>query len=263
MLNPKISIITVSFNSAKTISDTIESVLSQTYPDIEYIVLDGSSSDGTVELVNAYGNRISKFISEPDKGIYDAINKGIRLATGNIIGILHSDDFFYSNDIIEKIAASFNKYEIDAVFGDAQFVDPINTSKVVRYYSSKLFSTAKFKFGYMPAHPSFYVKRELFEKLGYYKTDYKIAADFELLVRFLYINQIKCKYLEIPFLSMRMGGVSNKSIFSKYTLNKEIARACKENGIKTNYFFIYSKYFSKLFEFMFNNNDKDTDYGVK
>ncbi|MGD0756649.1 MAG: glycosyltransferase family 2 protein [Bacteroidales bacterium] len=255
MLNPKISIITVSFNSAKTISDTIESVLSQTYPDIEYLVLDGSSSDGTVELVNSYGNRISKFISEPDKGIYDAINKGIRLATGNIIGILHSDDFFYSNNVIEKVAASFNEYEIDAVFGDARFVDPINTSKVVRYYSSKLFSIAKFKFGYMPAHPSFYVKRELFEKLGYYKTDYKIAADFELLVRFLYINQIKCKYLEIPFLSMRMGGVSNKSIFSKYTLNKEIVRACKENGIKTNYFLIYSKYFSKLFEFKVNKND--------
>jgi hypothetical protein len=153
------------------------------------------------------------------------------------------------------VAASFNEYEIDAVFGDARFVDPINTSKVVRYYSSKLFSIAKFKFGYMPAHPSFYVKRELFEKLGYYKTDYKIAADFELLVRFLYINQIKCKYLEIPFLSMRMGGVSNKSIFSKYTLNKEIVRACKENGIKTNYFLIYSKYFSKLFEFKVNKND--------
>jgi glycosyltransferase involved in cell wall biosynthesis len=263
MINPKISIITVSFNSVKTICDTIESVLSQTYPDIEYIILDGSSSDGTVELVNSFGSRISKFISEPDKGIYDAINKGIRIATGNIIGILHSDDFFYSNNVIEKVADSFNEYEIDAVFGDAQFVDPINTSKIVRYYSSKLFSITRFKFGYMPAHPSFYVKKEFFEKLGYYKVDYKIAADFELLVRFLYINKIKYKYLNIPFISMRTGGISNRSIHSKYILNKEIARACKENGIKTNYFFIYSKYFSKLFEFMFNNNDKGTDHRLK
>jgi glycosyltransferase involved in cell wall biosynthesis len=263
MVNPTVSIITVSLNSVKTISDTIESVLSQTYSDIEYIILDGSSSDGTAELVKSFGKRISKFISEPDNGIYDAINKGIRLATGNIVGILNSDDFFFSNDIIEKIAASFNKYEIDAVFGDAQFVDPVDPSKIVRYYSSKYFNISKFKFGYMPAHPSFYVKREFFEKLGYYKVDYKIAADFELLVRFLYINQIKYKYLEIPFISMRTGGISNRSIHSKYILNKEIARACKENGIKTNYFFIYSKYFSKLFEFMFNNNAEDTDHGIK
>jgi len=257
MVNPKVSIITVSFNSIKTISDTIESVLSQTYSDIEYIIIDGSSSDSTAELVKSYGSRISEFVSEPDKGIYDAINKGIRLATGKIIGILNSDDFFYSNDIIEKVAASFNEYEIDAVFGDARFVDQVKTSKVVRYYSSKLFSIEKFKFGYMPAHPTFYVKKELFDKFGYYKPEYKIAADFELLIRFLYINHIKYKYLEIPFLSMRMGGVSNKSILSKFTLNKEIARACKENGIQTNYLNIYLKYFTKMFEFLGNNNNRN------
>ncbi|MCX6254224.1 MAG: glycosyltransferase family 2 protein [Bacteroidia bacterium] len=249
MVDLSVSIITVSHNSIGTISDTIKSVLGQTYPNIEYIIIDGSSTDGTIELINSFSKRISKFVSEPDVGIYDAINKGIRLATGNIVGILNSDDFFYDNNVIEKVVKSFNENKIDGLYGDVQFVDPIKTSKIIRYYSSKHFKTWKFKFGFMPAHPTVYLKREIFEKLGYYKTDYKIAADFELLIRFMYINKIKCKYLEMPFVAMRSGGVSNKSFKSNFILNKEIARACKENGIKTNYFFIYSKYLSKVFEF--------------
>ena len=252
MVNLSVSIITVSYNSIETISDTINSVLSQTYPNIEYIIIDGSSIDGTIELVNSFGKSISKFVSEPDNGIYDAINKGIRLATGNIVGILNSDDFFSDEYIIEKIAGAFKGNEIDAVFGDVKFVDPIKTSKIVRYYSSKFFNVNKFKYGFMPAHPSFYAKRELFKKLGYYKTNYKIAGDFELLIRFLYNYQIKYKYIEMPFVSMRTGGVSNKSIRNVYTLNKEIARACKENKINTNFLYIYSKYFIKLFEFFGN-----------
>jgi len=254
MTNLSISIITVSHNSISTISATIKSVLAQTYPNIEYIIIDGSSTDGTIDSINSLGKSISKFVSEPDKGIYDAINKGIKLATGDIIGILNSDDFFYDNNVIERVAVAFEENEIDAVFGDVQFVDPEKTSKIIRYYSSKKFNPAKFKFGFMPAHPSFYVKRELFEKLGYYKTDYKIAADYELLIRFLYVNQIKYKYIEMPFVSMRTGGVSNKSICSNVTLNKEIARACKENGIHTNYLYIYSKYFLKMFEFLGNHS---------
>jgi glycosyltransferase involved in cell wall biosynthesis len=254
MINPSVSIITVSYNNFKTVSDTIRSVLNQTYPDIEYIIIDGSSTDGTAELINSYGNRISKFISEPDNGIYDAINKGIRLATGSIVGVLNSDDFFHDNFVIDKIAGTFKMHEIDAVFGDAQFVDPDNISRIVRNYTSKHFNPGKFKYGFMPAHPSFYVKRELFEKLGYYKVDYKIAADFELLIRFLYINKIKYMYLEMPFLFMRTGGISNKSIRSKYILNKEILRACKENGLQTNYLFVYSKYFTKMFEYLGNHN---------
>ncbi len=250
MLNPTVSIISVSYNSIRTISDTIKSVLAQTYPNIEYIIIDGSSTDGTIELVNSFGNKISKFTSEPDNGIYDAINKGIRLATGDIIGILHSDDFFYNEFVIEKVVKSFSDNDIDAVFGDVQFVDSKKTSKIVRYYSSKHFNPRKFKYGFMPPHPSFYVRRELYDKLGFYKTDYKIAADFELLIRFLYVNQIKCKYLEMIFVSMRTGGVSNRSILSNYTLNKEIARACRENGIRTNYFNIYSKYITKIFEYL-------------
>jgi len=252
MSNISVSVITVSYNSVKTIYDTINSVLTQTYPNIEYIIVDGSSSDGTVELIKSYGTKISKFISEPDTGIYDAINKGIKIATGDIVGIINSDDFFYTNDVIEKVVRSFCDNEIDAVIGAVRFVDPINTSKIVRYFSSKKFKPWRFKYGFMPAHPSFYTKRELFEKFGYYKTDYKIGADFELLIRFLYINRIKYMYLEMPFLSMRMGGVSNRSLHSKCILNKEIYRACKENGLKTNYFLLYFKYFIKMFEFFGN-----------
>jgi len=249
MIKLRVSIITVSYNNVGTIADTINSVLSQSYANIEYIIIDGASSDGTTELVTSFGQRISKFISAPDTGMYDALNKGIGLATGDIVGILNSDDFFYDNNVIEKVVSAFDESDIDAVFGDVQFVDPVKTSKIVRYYSSKKFNSSRFRFGYMPAHPSFYVRRELFEKIGYYKTDYKIAADFELVIRFLFINKVRYKYLEMPFISMRMGGLSNKTISSNYILNKEIARACKENGIKTNFIFIYSKYFTKIFEF--------------
>ena len=253
MSNMIVSIITVSYNSVRTISDTIKSVLAQTYQNIEYIIIDSSSTDGTIDIITSFGKSISKIVSEPDNGIYDAINKGIRLSKGNIVGILNSDDIFYDNRVVEKIVEAFNDDDdIDAVFGDAQFVHPVKTSKIIRYYSSKSFSSDKFKYGYMPAHPSFYVKRELFEKLGYYKTDYKIAADFELLVRFLHLYPLKYKYLEMTFVSMRMGGVSNKSVWSKFVINKEIARACKENGIRTNYFKIYSKYFTKIFDFLDN-----------
>lgn len=250
---PKISIITVSRDSIKTISATINSVLSQTYPDIEYIIIDGLSTDGTDDLVKSYGTRIATFISEPDAGIYDAINKGIKLASGDIIGILNSDDFFYDNNVVERIADAFTRHDIEAVYGDVQFVKNDCTSDIIRYYSSKSFTPGKFKYGIMPAHPGFYVKRELFEKLGYYKTDYKIAADYELLIRFLYVNKVKSRYLEMPpLVTMRSGGVSNRNVWSNVILNREIMRACRENGIRTNYILIYSKYFRKIFEFFGN-----------
>jgi glycosyltransferase involved in cell wall biosynthesis len=234
----KVSIITVCHNSAGTIKDTIVSVAGQTYSDIEYIIIDGGSVDGTAEIVYSYGNSVSRFISEPDSGIYNAMNKGLRLATGDVVGILNSDDFFTDERIIQKVAKEFENNKIDAIYGDVQFVKPHNISRVIRYYSSKRFNPDKFKFGYMPAHPSFYVRRELFEKFGYYKEDYKIGADFELLIRFLYINKVRYKYMDIPFVNMRTGGASNKSIGSVLTLNNEIERACNENGIKTNQFLL-------------------------
>ncbi len=244
----KVSIITVCFNSVETIKDAIDSVVNQTYNDIEHIIIDGASKDGTIDIVSSYGEKVSKFISEPDNGIYNAMNKGIKIATGDIVGILNSDDFFINNQVVQRIVNEFNISNIDASYGDVQFVKPENLLKVVRYYSSKNFSPKKFKYGFMPAHPSFYVKRSYFEKIGYYKEDYKIAADYELLVRFLYQHQLTCKYIPIPFVTMRTGGVSNRTFKSYYTLNKEIIRACRENGINTNIINIYSKYFVKIFE---------------
>lgn len=258
MIRPKVSLITVTYNSERTLPDTIKSVLSQTYSEIEYIIIDCLSTDGSQKIIESFGNRISKFISEKDSGIYDALNKGIKIATGKIIGILNSDDFFHNDKVIERLVYEFNENDIDAVYGDVQFVNRAKTSKIVRYYSSKRFNSQRFKFGIMPSHPSFYAKRELFEKYGYYNTNYKIAADFELLVRFLFTNKVKTKYIPMPFVSMRTGGISNKSFVSNITLNREIARACRENGIKTNYLYIYSKYLFKIFEFLvFRKNKTD------
>jgi glycosyltransferase involved in cell wall biosynthesis len=261
MTNPLISVITVSHNSAATISETIDSVLGQSYLNIEYIVIDGASTDGTIEIISSYGLKISKFLSEPDKGIYDAINKGIAISTGDIVGIVNSDDVFYDRNVIKKVAESFNENDIDAVYGDAIFVSPENKTRIVRYYSSKTFRPGRFRFGFMPAHPSFYIKREYFEKLGYYQTDYKIAADFELLLRFIYVNKIRYKYIEMPFVLMRTGGASNKSFKSNLTLNREILRACRENGLRTGYFFIYLKYFFKVFEFLGNGKSHNVVTG--
>jgi glycosyltransferase involved in cell wall biosynthesis len=229
-------------------------VFEQIYPDIEYIVVDGASSDGTQDIVGSFQDRISRFVSEPDQGIYDAINKGIKLASGDIIGILNSDDVFYDNMVISKVAASFEDENIDAVYGDVQFIN--NNGSVVRYYSSKRFYPEQFRFGFMPAHPSFYARRALFQKCGYYRTDYKIAADYELLIRFLYTHRINAKYIEMPFVKMLRGGVSNSSIFSHLVLNNEIMRACLQNGIRTNYINIYSKYFRKVFELLDNKNNQ-------
>jgi glycosyltransferase involved in cell wall biosynthesis len=248
----KISIITVSYNSKATIADTIASVASQTYSNIEHIIIDGASSDGTIEIIISFGSKVSKFITEPDKGIYNAMNKGIGIANGDIIGILNSDDYLSDNFVIETIVKGFQKYNIDAIYGDVKFIDPRNTKRVVRYYSSKSFHPKKFKYGIMPAHPSFYVKKSLYETIGLYKEDYKIAADYELLIRFFKKGLIKIKYIPIPFVSMRTGGISNKSLKSCYILNKEILRACRDNGINTNIFNIYSKYFIKIFEFFRN-----------
>lgn len=244
----KVSIITVCYNSANTIKSTIESVINQTYNNIEYIIIDGASKDGTIDIVSSYGAKVSKFISEPDKGIYNAMNKGIKIATGDIVGILNSDDFFTTKEVIQKVVDEFNKSDIDALYGDVQFVKPNNLQKIVRYYSSKNFSLKKFKYGFMPAHPSFYVKRTFFENIGFYKEDYKIGADFELLIRFLYNHKLKSKYLQMSFVTMRTGGVSNRSFKSYIILNNEIIRACNENKIRTNKLNVYSKYFIKIFE---------------
>lgn len=243
----------MAFNSSNTIRDTIESVINQSYKDIEYIIIDGASTDNTVEIIKEYeplfnGRLIWK--SESDDGLYDAMNKGIKIATGDIIGIINSDDFYHNTVIIEKISNLFSNKKVESVFADIRFVNPSNLEKTVRYYSSKIFSPRLFRFGFMPAHPTFFTYKKYFEKFGYYKTDYEIAADFELLMRFLYTNKLNFNYLPLDIIKMRTGGISTSSIKSRLILNKEIVRACKSNGVYTNMLFLFFKYFVKIFEYI-------------
>lgn len=248
----KISVITVTYNSDKTLRDTINSVLAQTYEDIEYIVVDGLSKDKTVDIIREYEPQFAgrmKWISEKDSGLYDAMNKGIRMATGDVVGILNSDDFFSSNDVIEKVVAGFTK-DTDAVYGDIHFVNPDNLQRCVRYYSSKIFKRSLMRMGFIPAHPSFYCRKECFEKFGYYKTDYKIAADFDLLLRFIYIHQIRIKYLPVDMVTMRLGGASTDGWKSRLVMMNEHLRSFKENGVKTNRFWLSLRYFYKITEYI-------------
>lgn len=230
----------------------MEAVLSQTSKNIEYIVVDGASKDDTVKIIKEYESKFNgqmRWVSEPDKGLYDAMNKGIRMATGDIVGIINSDDFYHRTDVIAKVVEGFQENGIEAIYGDVRFVNPDNLDKTVRYYSSKHFSPQLFRYGFMPAHPTFFTYRRYFEEFGYYKTDYKIAADYELLIRFLYTHKLKSKYLPLDFMKMRMGGASTASIKSNILLNKEIVRACRENDIWTCMPLLFLKYFIKIFEF--------------
>jgi len=252
-----ISLITVTYNSALTIHNTIESILNQSYPNIEYIIVDGLSTDNTTNIIKEheylFGKRI-KWISEKDSGLYDAMNKGIRMATGDVVGIINSDDFYHRTDLISNVVKVFKDEEVQAIYGDVRFVKPNNLEKTVRYYSSKNFSPKRFRYGFMPAHPTFFTYRKYFEEFGYYKTDYKIAADFELLVRFLYVHRLNAKYIPLDFMKMRTGGTSTASLKSNIILNKEIVRACKENGIWTCLPLLLFKYCIKIFEFVFTRN---------
>ena len=248
----KISIITVVHNNKEAIQDAMNSVLSQGYDDLEYIIVDGASTDGTVEVikkvVKKYPERSIKFISEKDNGIYDAMNKGIRLATGDIIGILNSDDFYINNDVISTVASEFMTKNVGSVFADLVYVRADDTDKIVRYYSSAGFHPKKMAYGWMPAHPTFFVKKEIYEQYGFYKTDYQIAADYELIAMFIVKNKVNYSYIPKVFVKMRTGGASTRNLKSNWILNKEILRACAENGIKTNIIKVLSKYPTKILQ---------------
>lgn len=257
-MNMKISIITVTFNIGRYVEDTIKSVLSQTYNNYEYIIVDGGSHDATIDIVKKYEPLFDgrmRWISEPDNGMYDGINKGIRMATGDVVGIINSDDFFHRADVFARVAEAFQDKSVEAIYGDVRFVNPDNLEKTVRYYSSKNWKPRRFRFGFMPAHPSFYTYKANFEKYGYYKYDYHIAADYELLIRHLYNNKVPFKYVALDFLKMRTGGRSTNGLKSNWVLNKEIIRACKENGIWTCMPLLLCKYFIKVFELIFTRNN--------
>lgn len=249
----KISIITATYNSGKTIVDTMESVLRQTYTDFEYLVIDGGSSDDTIEKVKSYQSRFGdrlRWISEKDRGIYDAMNKGIKMATGDVVGILNSDDYYTDIDILQTVTDTFeNNNQLDALYGDIHFVRDGSPDKCVRYYSSRMFSPFWLRFGFMPAHPSFYCKREVFEKAGLYSLDYKIGADYEMMVRLFKKYRIMSQYINKDFVTMRTGGASNNNVRSRITLINEDVKACKENGVYTNRLFVMMKFLYKIFEF--------------
>lgn len=254
MQAPRVSVITVAYHSISTLEATIKSVLSQTYPNIEYIVVDGHSEDGTVELLKRYENRFRgrlQWISEKDRGIYDAMNKGIQMATGDVVGILNSDDYFTSADVVERFVSAFEDPTLDAVYGDIHFIRDGEPDRCARYYSSKRFSPGWLRFGFMPAHPSFYARREVFERAGLYKTDYKIGSDYEMMVRLFCKHKINAKYLPMDFVTMRLGGLSTRNLHSRLQLIKDDVRGCRENGIYTNVLMISTKFLFKIFELKF------------
>jgi glycosyltransferase involved in cell wall biosynthesis len=237
----KISLVTVSYNSASTIRDTFESILNQTYKDIEYIVIDGASTDGTLDIIKAFEPKFNgrmKWISEPDAGIYDAMNKGIRMATGNIIGIINSDDFYTNQFVIANIVNHFHKYDCEAVYGDLLYVDKENVNQICRYWRAGKYKPNSFKWGWMPPHPAFFCKKTVYEKHGLFVTDFKSAADYEFLLRVIHKGKIQVVYFPRIIVKMRLRGTSNISLKNRLTGNKEDRRAWKINNI-TPFFFTF------------------------
>lgn len=229
----KVSIITITYNSAATVEDTIRSVVSQDYPDIEYLIIDGKSKDATLEIVSRYQDRISKVISEKDKGLYDALNKGIRHATGDIIGMLHSDDLYANPQVISKVVDTFRKNpESKGVYADLVFVNRHDTSKVMRTWASGQYRDGDFLKGWMPPHPTFFVRKECYEQFGGFNTELRLSADYELMLRLIHKNKIGLAYLPEVIVKMRMGGVSNVSFFVKLKANLEDKMAWKINNLR-------------------------------
>lgn len=249
----RVSIITVSFNSAKTIEDTIKSVLSQTYPDIEYIIIDGGSIDGTIEIAEKYGDKIAKLISEPDNGIYDAMNKGIKLASGEIIGILNSDDFYADESVIKNIVEAMEKENADVCWGDLVYVRRKNTLEIIRYWKSSEYHSGKFKNGWHPPHPTFFVRKSVYSQYGLFNTDLKIAADYEIMIRFLERHKVKSCYIPKLMIKMRTGGKSNfKDIFTIIKANFEVYQSWRINSLKGGFWAAFLKPLSKIKQLFIN-----------
>ena len=249
----KISIITATYNSGNTVADTLKSVLDQSYHDYELLVIDGASKDNTLEIVRSMEPQFEgklKYVSEPDKGIYDAMNKGIRMATGEVVGILNSDDFYTSHDVLETVANKMQEAEVDAVYGDVHYVDDKNLTKCVRYYSSKPFRRWMMRLGFMPAHPSFYCRREVYEKFGCFDTSYRVAADFENLLRLIFVNHIRTHYIPKDFVTMRTGGASSSGWQSHKKIMKDHLKALRKNGVYSNIFLLALRYVYKIVEVM-------------
>jgi glycosyltransferase len=243
---PLVSIITTVFNGENSIEAAIKSVLNQNYPNIEYIIIDGGSTDGTIEIVNKYRDKIAKFISESDKGIYDGMNKGLKMANGEIIGFLNADDLYTNKNVIETMVKSLEERNADVCWGDLVYVDTKDSDKIIRYWKSSDYKEEKIKRGWMPPHPTFFVKKWVYEKYGGFNLDFSISADYELMLRFLEKYKIKSCYIPQIFVKMRIGGQSNKSIKNIIKANIECYRAWKANGLKINPLKILLKPLSKI-----------------
>lgn len=245
----KVSIITVCYNSASTIETTIQSVVSQDHKNIEYIIIDGGSTDDTLSIINKYKSNISKIISEKDDGIYFAINKGIAASTGDIIAILHADDFYTNNHIIRDVVKLFEEKSVDTVYGDLQYVNREDTNKIVRNWHSGEYIAGLFLKGWMPPHPTFFVKKECYNKYGSYNTILRSAADYEIMLRLLHKHKCTTAYIPKVLVKMRVGGKSNVSLINRIKANREDKKAWLLNGLKPGMFTFIRKPLSKLSQF--------------
>lgn len=244
----KISVVTAVFNRAGTIGGTLHSVQRQRYPLVEHIVQDGGSNDGTLEIINALSDASTRLVSEADEGIYDAINRGIARATGDIIGLMHSDDYFAHNCVLERVAARFADPSVDGVYGDLQYVAGDNGNRVIRHWAAGDYEPKRLAFGWMPPHPTLYLRREVFDRLGKYDTTFSIAADYDAMLRYLAVGQIKLVYLAEVMVKMRLGGESNRSLGRILQKSREDYRAISQNRVG-GFGTLAAKNFSKIGQF--------------
>jgi glycosyltransferase len=227
----KISVITAVYNNRETISDALDSALGQSGVDIELVVIDGGSTDGTLDVLRSYADRLHVLVSEPDRGIYDALNKGIRRASGDVVGFLHSDDLFANSGVLSRIAAVFSNPEVGAVYGDLLYVRKDNPDEVVRYWRSGVFSDRRLRWGWMPPHPTLYVRRETYEQQGLFDTSFHIAADYDFILRLLGRNGVRVRYIPEVLVKMRVGGASNRTLRNIVRKSSEDLRALRRNGV--------------------------------
>lgn len=243
----KVSIVTITYNSAATIEDTLKSVIMQDYPDMEYLVIDGKSKDQTLSIVDRYKDKISKFISEKDGGLYFGLNKGLKMASGDVIGALHSDDIYAHPQVLSHVMELFKKDpELEGVYADLVFVNRDDTNKIMRVWKAGEYKPDAFEKGWMPPHPTFFVRKSVYEKYGFINTDLKLSADYELMLRLIHKHKIKIAYLPETIVKMRMGGVSNVSFFVKLKANIEDKLAWKLNNLKPGFFTTIRKPLRKI-----------------
>lgn len=246
----KISVILATYNRESTVVRALLSIKGQTYSDIQVIVIDGASNDNTISLVKPLLNKGDILKSEPDLGVYDALNKGLALAEGETIAFLHSDDIYFDENVISQVVKKLSDYSVDLVYGDVTFFTPKKPTKVIRKYRSDMLSKRNLAWGRMPAHPAMFIRKRVYDKVGSFRTDFNIAGDYEFLCRVVNLKNLRSSYTPAIFVRMQMGGVSTSGIRNTFLLNKEVLRALKENNIYTNIFMLLSKYPSKILQFL-------------